>query len=189
MLRRSCEEDASIVRSRALASQEEPMLFEMPKYQLKRIQDKNLMLQELPDGVRVLKRFASTVIRYMPIIGMKEITEENCAETCRRIEEWEKFIGPDVEWIKDEPVDILIYEEDIRNMIGLEVECETVLSNTEWDEKITSMTEKRDREAANIDAYYPKLPKNPKIEDLAPGAVLHTEGIIPMSEIAKKIGA
>ena len=151
--------------------------------------DKSLFYSRAKNGKRTLTKQGEAVLWYMKdVIGVKEITTDNWREVFGRIEKFEdKFGAIVVFWEDGEPIHNPIEPDEIESMVGLKLkEPELILDNEEWEKRLDKLVTTRDEETKRIASQYDDIPKEAeKIEDLAPGAEIHTQPIISMPDVGQ----
>lgn len=166
------------------------MIAKNVKYDANGITDKSTFYHRANNGKKTLTKQAEAVLWYMrDIIGISEITKDNTEDVFKRIEQFEDLFGAAVVfWEDDSPVNNAIERDDIVSFIGLKLkEVKQELDKDQWQNKISEIKSKRDAEELRISKQFEgvELPENPSIEQLAPGAEIHTRPLIDMPNFAK----
>jgi len=159
------------------------------KFSANDMQDKSLFYNREKNGKRIVTKQGLAVLWYMQkIIGIDEITRKNWTEVFERIENFEDEFGAIVVfWEDNKPIHNPIEKDEVQSMIGLKLkEPNKILTKEQWESKLKAILEDRKSEEERISKQYENVPDEAPIEELAPGAEIHTQPIISMPNVGQK---
>ena len=158
------------------------------KFSASDMKDKSLFYHREKSGKRIVTKQGLAILWYMQtMIGVDKITEDNWEDVFERIESFEDAFGAMVVfWEDDKPIHNPIEKDEVQSMIGLALKEPTELLNKkQWEKKIEALIQSRKEEEERIAKQYDNIPDEAKIEELAPGAEIHTQPIISMPNVGQ----
>ena len=125
------------------------MFFVLPKWQAYNVEDWQSLIVETEDGCKGLKDATATLLNYMAIIGIDELTNENLEDAWHRIAIHQAIFGCiNYDELKRKPM--FLTRTDVERHIGVEVETDNITFQ-EFCSKIKSL--KLDSPLSELPSY------------------------------------